>query len=136
MTLGGDGFQLRRWVRPVQGNTSFVGWLPKAARQRLNCRSAGNVEPWDSFGELAVGLGPRSRFGIWAYRRWWHLPLVFGLCYGLLMFGISYFGVVNSRNEHHFVASLVEAAILGAIFGLLMLGRPWWLQPKADQEGD
>ena len=52
------------------------------------------------------------------------------------MFGISYLGVVNSRNEHHFVASLVEAAVLGAIFGLLMLGRAWWLQRKADQQGD
>lgn len=39
MTHGGDGSQLRRWVRPVQGNTCFVGWLPEAARQRLKCRS-------------------------------------------------------------------------------------------------
>jgi hypothetical protein len=84
---------------PVQGNTSFVGWLPKAARQRLNCRSAGNVEPWDSFGELAVGLvqgrvSGSGHIGVGGISHW-----VFGLCYGLLMFGISHFGVVNSRNE-------------------------------------
>jgi hypothetical protein len=107
-----------RWLA-AEGGTAAVE-LP----ERGKCRGMGRL--WGAGG----WLGPRSRFGTWAYHRWWHLPLVFGLCYGILMFGISYFGVVNSRKEHHFVASLVEAAVLGAIFGLLMLGRAWWLQRK------
>ncbi len=112
MTQGGDGFQLRRRVGPAPGNTSLVGWLPKAAAVELPER--GKRRGMGRLGELAVGL-VQGRVSGSGHIAAGGIPLVFGLCYGILMFGISYFGVVNSRNEHHFVASLVEAAILGAL---------------------
>jgi hypothetical protein len=63
-------------------------------------------------------IGPRSRFGNWTNRRWWHFHVSLGVAGMLVTFPVGYFGVVSDRSEHQFFPSLVGAIAFGWFVGL------------------
>ena len=79
-------------------------------------------------------IGPRSRFGNWTNRHWWHFYLSLGVGGALLMFPIQYFGLVSTRSEHQVLPSLVGAIAFGAFFGLGMLAFATWARRKTGGE--
>ena len=79
-------------------------------------------------------IGPRSRFGNWTNRRWWHFYASLGVGGALLMFPIQYFGLVSTRSEHQVLPSLVGAFAFGAFFGLGMLAFTAWARRKTGGE--
>jgi hypothetical protein len=79
-------------------------------------------------------IGPRSRFGNWTNRRWWHFYVSLGVMGALLMFPVQYFGVVSNRSDHQVFPSAVGAIAFGAVFGLGMFTFAAWARRKTGRE--
>jgi hypothetical protein len=76
---------------------------------------------------------PRSRFGNWTNRRWWHFHVSLGVAGMLMTFPVGYFGVVSDRSDHQFFPSLVGAIAFGSFVGLGMLAFEAWGRRRTER---